>query len=264
MKKYCYPLLLSILVFCLSSCTGSQSTEQPLPPAERAAAFFAQAEELYYENGSVELYGETLQNLVPAVDGLFPYKTNALERLHAFDLSAYTEINSQTGNAAVTQSFYIGSGGERCQVTLAAHSSMTGMTIGFLFENGDEYYLTGDLSYELLELVSWVQSALPNAEEVNGNIRATPLNADGTEGVPHMLQRGQSFWLRNIFELTTEKAKPAKEQSQVFDVKLEIIGGDTYLVSSDTLSFRKDQDSGKIYTIECEETVAKVLQSILN
>lgn len=260
-KSFC--LFLSIFLLCLSSCSDPKQTEQELPPGERATVFFSQAEELYYENGSIELYGETLQNLVPAVDGFFPAKTNALERLHNFDLSAYTEIESQTEGAAFTQSFYIGKEDELCKVTLAAHTSMTGMTIGFLFENGDEYYVVGPFSNELLELVAWVQSALPNAEEVEGNIRAIPLNTDGTEGEPYMIQRGQAIWLCDIFELTMEKTKPTKQKDCIFDLKLEIIDGDTYLVNSDELSFQKGSENGKVYTIECEEPIAKMLKSFL-
>lgn len=263
MKKHLCLLLLSILILCLSSCADSKATEQALPPGERAAAFFAQAEELYYENGSVELYGETLQNLVPAVDGLFPARTNALERLHTFDLSAYTETEAQVEGAALTQSFYIGMADTRCKVTLAAHTATTGMTLGFLFENGDEYYMTGPFSNELLELVSWLQSALTNVDEVEGNIRATPLNADGTEGEAYMIQRGASNFIHNVFELTMEKTKPAKQKDSIFDLKLEIIGGGTYLVNSDALSFQTSSESGKIYTVECEEAFAKALKMSL-
>ena len=264
MKKYVLAGML-ILALVLSSCTpgGKTSPFSSLSPRECAEKFFAEADSIYYENGSLELYGETLTNLVPAVDSMAPDLTNGLSSLREFDFSAYEETFAAAGEGESGLSFWVGAAQERCKITLEIQApAAADMAIRFSFADGRTYHLTGPYSAGLYELADAKTSAFTNMDAVDGNLRVTPLTKDGRE--PYIIQRGVSGLIHQVFELTADKTRAKKMDNAVFDLKLEVIGGPTYLCNSEQLYFKDASDTGeRVYVIKCEEDTAQLLRMIL-
>lgn len=279
MKKYirlilplCLVLLLA-LVFSLWTVIfnpGSDAQTKPsnspfanLSPNEKAEKFLKEADGIYYEIGSYELYGETVQILVSTVDGdgrnsLFPTLTDALDKLKTVDLSNYEEPEELDEEGMGFFTFYTGIGDARCQITLGLEPTMTDMTIHFLFDDGDEYVVAGPYSQDLLSAGDASRDSLTNADETDGNIRRTILTEEGNE--PRILLRGPSTIIQRTFELTMEKTAPLQEPADsTFDILLEVIGGKTYRYDSEHMRFNVD-GTEQIFAIECDEDLAEVLK----
>ena len=252
-------VLLLVLVLLYFFLPREEKTPPPFwaeyTQREKAELFVNSADSIYFANGIISAFGSEYPAYIGLVDNIigYPALTNGLESLAAVDLDLYQESQKTAADEEMAQTFYTGVDGSLCEIILGTNAARESVTLSLRFPDQTTLDLEGPFSVGLVEVAGQQFAAFMNHEELDGNVAVTRLDSDNSART--IIQRGSGGVISTVLSVITEHAEPLKSAGEAnYDVKVEVIGGNTYLVDTDSKLFSVEIDGRtNVYPLELDD-----------
>ncbi len=220
-----------------------------LEPAERAAAFLKNADQLSYELDPIRMHGTTLVPVLEYVPGAANTPTDPetaklmvelshdmLDRLHGFDLSALNPLEIEECTSEYVDSAVIHVGDARCRVAVwsdetAAEDGSPHFAIAFTFTDGTMCVFDGgsqdgsaaELLFAIQRANSGLGFSLHEDQTPGSRVTVTEL----ATGERQNMSAPSAAYVECVFENTPRVSEQVKSEAE-FPWKIEILDGGTY------------------------------------
>jgi len=221
-----------------------------LEPAERAAAFLKNADQLSYELDPIRMYGTTLVPVVEYIPGAADAPTDPetaalivnsskamLDRLHGFDLSTLEPVEIEEYAPEHIESAVIHVGDARCRMTLWYEQEADGGFVPtgpvvFTFSDGSMCAFASDSHGDLLEplhsAIGLSNSGLGFALREDQSPWSSRVTiTELATGARHNMNAAAAAYVECVFENTPRLSGQVKSAAE-FPWKIEILDGGTY------------------------------------
>ena len=252
-------VLLLVLVLLYFFLPREEKTPPPFwaeyTQREKAELFVNSADSIYFANGIISAFGSEYPAYIGLVDNIigYPALTNGLASLAELDLDLYQESRKTAADEEMAQTFYTGVDGSLCEITLGTNAARESVTLSLRFPDQTTLDLEGPFSSGLVEAAGQQFTAFMNHEELDGNVAVTRL--DGGSSARTIIQRGFGGFIATVLQVIMDHAEPLKSADEAnYDVEVEVIGGNTYLVDTAARLFSVETDGRTaVYRLDLED-----------